>query len=201
MSPQVQERRHLTVVTRPRQVRVAYLIDAESTPTFLETLAVQHQRIIFPHAATCTRSVCEPIGEAYGTSDYRLFIGESLADWLAFWNDIFTISPYSRANWRALCLPASAVQDSEFVETLSNFLRKFAHRNGQHSPNIKWTATSLSVEELRSLASPYMGRRIDAHFQFERQESWHFPGVRIREKPFFGFSGGGFGQPVTRTGL
>jgi hypothetical protein len=150
--------------------------------------------LLFPYAATCTRAICDTGIDTHGAT-YSLFVGQNLSDWLAFWNHIFKLAPGTRANWKALCLPVNALSDLRTIEALTTFLRRFAYRNGQNPPCLNWISSALSEGELRSLASPFMSRKIDAIFQFLPEEAWSLPDLAAQEKFWFGFSGGGFGQP------
>jgi hypothetical protein len=161
---------------------------------FLELVSVRTGSLIFPYAATCAKAICDT-GTDTHWSTYSLFVGENLSDWLAFWNQIFTVAPGARANWKALCLPAQALTDLRTIEALTKFLRRFAFRNGQNSPYLNWISSALSESDLRSLASPFMSRKIDANFKFSVEEEWSLPALATRTKYWFGFRGGGLGQP------
>lgn len=127
--------------------------DVHDFSGFLELVAEQRGGLVFPYGATCARAVCESGGDS-NWSNYRLFIGEKLSDWIAFWNHIFTVSADARIGWRALCIPAVALSEQSMIDALTKFLRKYAHRSGQHPPTIDWVSSSLAESEIRFLASP-----------------------------------------------
>jgi hypothetical protein len=150
--------------------------------------------LIFPYAATCARAICDTGTDTHGAT-YSLFVGEKLSDWLAFWNHIFTVAPGTRAYWKAMCLPVHALSDVRTIEALTKFLRRFAYRGGQNPPYLNLISSVLSESELRSLASPFMSRKVDAIFRFSLRQEWSLPDLDTREKLWFDFSGGGLGQP------
>lgn len=177
-----------------RDIQQLQFDDSIDLPGFLELAADYRDGLVFPYGATCARAVCES-GSDNHWAGYSLFIGDKVSDWITFWNHIFTIGATGRGDWRALCLPANALSDQRVIDSLIKFLRRFAYRNGQHPPYINWISSSASEDELRSLASPFISRKVDAIPRFSIVEEWSFPELAKREKPWFGFSGGGFGEP------
>jgi hypothetical protein len=177
-----------------KEIQQLQFDDSVDFAGFLELASANTGGLLFPYAATCARAICDGGIDTHGAT-YSLFVGGKLSDWLAFWNHIFTVASGTRASWKALCLPPHALSDARTVEALTKFLRRFAYRNGQNPPYLKWISSALSESELRSLASPYMSGKIDAIFQFALEEEWSVPDLATREKFWFGFGGGGFGQP------
>jgi hypothetical protein len=178
----------------PKDIQQLQFDETIDLAGFLDLAAGRMGGLIFPYAATCVRTICDTGSESY-CSDYSLFIGDKLSDWLAFWNHIFIVAPGARATWKALCLPVQSITDARISESLTKFLRKLSYRNGQHPLYLRWVSSTLSEDDLRSLAAPYMNRKIDAIFQFANESTWHLPELPTKERHLFGFSGGGLGQP------
>lgn len=178
----------------PKEVQQLEFNDSVDFAAFLDLVSKHAGGLLFPYGATCAGAICET-GTNSDWSTYSVFIGENLSDWLAFWNHIFTVAPGARADWRALCLPGQALTDSRTVEALTQFLRRFVYRNGQNPPYLNWISSTLSENELRSLAASFAPRKIDAIFRFSVENEWSFPNLPREKKHWFGFSGGGFGQP------
>jgi predicted RNA-binding Zn-ribbon protein involved in translation (DUF1610 family) len=174
-----------------QQLRIDDSIDFAG---FIELVSGHAGGLIFPHAAACARAICNTGTDTHGGT-YNLFVGESLSDWLAFWNHIFTVAPGTRANWHALCLPVHALSHPRTIEALGKFLRRFAYRGGQNPPYLDLISSALSENELRSLAAPLMARKVDAIFRFSRHQEWSLSDSATRDRLGFGFGGGGFGQP------
>src|ERR1051326_3306777 len=180
----------------PKEIQQLECNDSIDFAGFLELVSNHRGGLLFPYGATCARAICEA-GTNTDWSTYTLFIGENLSDWLAFWNHIFSVAPSARADWRALCLPVRALTDSRTAGALAQFLRRFAYRNGQNPPYLNWVSSTLSKEELRSLASPFMPPKIDAMFRFSVEKEWSVADLLREKKHWFGFSRGGWGQPET----
>ncbi len=178
----------------PKEIQQLEFDDSIDFAGFLELASGHRGGLLFPYAATCAKAICDTGIDAHW-SKYSLFVGERLSDWLAFWNHIFTLAPGARAAWEALCVPAHALSDSRTIEALTKYLRRFAHRNGQNPPYLNWVSSTFSESDLRSLASPFISRKIDAICQFSTEEEWSLPALTAREKYRFGFSGGCLGQP------
>ncbi len=176
-----------------KEVKQLEFDDSVDFAGFLELTSGRASNLIFPYAATCARAICDTGTDTHWS--YSLFIGEKLSDWLAFWNHIFTVAPGARADWKAMCLPVQALTDLRTIEALTKFLRRFTYRSGQNPPYLNWISSTVSESELRSLASPFTSRKIDAIFKFSVEKEWALADLPVRKKYWVGFSGGGFGQP------
>jgi hypothetical protein len=146
-----------------------------SFASFLELVtAAERNSVVFPHGLAAARCTLNVRREGHDTG-YAIFVGESMEDWVAHWNHIFTVNPGGRTGWKALCLPAAQLSDPGFQPPLLAFLRRCTSRNGQHPPYITWISRELSEQELRDLSAPYRVRTLDAVFRFLRRPEWDFP--------------------------
>lgn len=168
--------------------------DSETFATLLEKLAEIRDSLVFPFVASASRAVVDTGLNTHGTS-YTIFVGDDLESWVAFWNHIFTLGAGSRDLWKMFCLPASVLQDAATIEALTKFFRRYAYRNGDHPPYIHWTSSSMTEEELKTLAAPFHGKKLDAYFRYSQRGGWSFPEMPPRETYSFGFRGGGIGTP------
>jgi hypothetical protein len=168
--------------------------DTENFATLLDKLSEYRQGLVFPFAASTARAVVNSGTETHHTS-YTIFVGDDLESWVSFWNHIFTLGPSSRDTWKMFCLPAEALQDKATIEALAKFLRHYAYRNGDSPPYIHWTSANLTEEELKALAAPFLGKKLDAYFRYSQRAPWLFPELPTRERYSFGFHGGGLGTP------
>ena len=168
--------------------------DGLDFPGFLELTAAQASSLVFPYEAACSRATCQGANESRWAA-YALFIGDKLSDWISFWNHIFFVSAGGRRGWRALCLSTAALSDQRTIDSLIKFLRKYAYRNGDRPPIIDWISSSASENELRSLAAPFISRKIDAFPRFSAIEEWHLPEAPEHKKFWPGLSDTSRGQP------
>lgn len=168
--------------------------ETESFASLLEKLSEFREALVYPFTAAAARAVVDSGGETHETS-YTIFVGDDLETWVTFWNHIFTLEAGSRETWKMFCLPRTALQDGATVEALGKFLRRYAHRNGNHPPTIHWTSASLTEEELKTLSAPFSRKKMDAYFRYSQRAAWSFPELKPSERYSFGFRGGGLGTP------
>ena len=168
--------------------------ETESFASLLEKLAESRDTLLYPCGASTSRAVVDTGMDTHGTT-YTIFVGDDLETWIAFWNHIFTLGPGSRDTWKAFCLPQAVLEDSTTFEALVKFLRRYAYRNGDHPPYIHWTSSTLTEDELKTLAAPFLTKKLDAYFRYSQRVPWSFPEMPAREHYGFGFRGGGFGAP------
>jgi hypothetical protein len=163
--------------------------------SFLELVtAAQPNTVVFPFhlaAARCTLNV----GREGHETGYAIFVGESVEDWIAHWNHIFTVNPEGRTGWKALCLPVAQLSDPSFQPALLAFLRKCTHRNGQHPPYVTWSSRVLSEQELRDLSAPYRVKTLDAVFRFVQRAEWDFPMLQPNDAISYGLPNIASGDP------
>jgi hypothetical protein len=178
----------------PKEVAQVTFNETFDFASFLEFVSVQPGQLIFPYAAAAARAIVDCGHDNYSTG-YTLFVGEDLADWLAFWNQIFTVGAGSRERWKMLCIPPTELKESRTIDALTKFLKKLAYRNGQNPPYIDWVSSKHTEDELRTMTEPFLSKRIDGVFRFSRRASWFFPELPERERYTFDFRGAVFGDP------
>jgi hypothetical protein len=158
--------------------------------SFLEHVSSQSGPITFPYSTAANRAVVDT-GDDW--RDYTLFVGDDVADWVAFWNHVFTMRPGSRERWRALCIPLAELQQERTIDALRRFLRKFAYAVGNGPATVNCISSEQSDTELRAVCAPLFSRHINVLFQFSSRAAWFFPQIQERERYTFQFRGTEFG--------
>jgi hypothetical protein len=167
---------------------------ADDLAAFLERFADRREQFVFPFSASAARAVVDS-GIGLHETTYTVYIGDDLESWISNWNHIFTLGAGSRADWKMFCLPPAELGNEKTIEALTKFLKKYAFRNGNHPPYINWTSANFTEDELKALAAPFQGKKLDAFFRYSRREPWSFPELPVRERYSFEFRGGGLGSP------
>jgi hypothetical protein len=168
---------------------------ADEFAALLELLAEHRDQPVSPYAAATARAVVNSGMDTHETT-YTVIVGDDLDSWISFWNHIFTLGAGSRANWKIFCVPSVELSNTRTIEALGKFFKRFAYRNGNHPPYINWTSATLTEDELKTLATPFQGKNLDAYFRYSRREPWSFPELPLRERYSFDFPGG-LGSPET----
>jgi hypothetical protein len=178
----------------PKEVAQVTFNETFDFASFLEFVSIQQEQLIFPYAAAAARAVVDCGQDNHWTS-YTLFVGGDVADWVAFWNQIFTIGASSRERWKVLCIPPTELKESRTIDALTKFLKKLAYRNAQSPPYIDWVSLNHTEDELRTMTEPFLSKRIDGIFRFSNRAGWFFPELPKRERYTFDFRGTVFGDP------
>jgi len=126
----------------------------------------------FPLQSCRSPNKREP-GARYARNTYTIFVGDSVEDWVSFWNHIFTQGQDWRKHWKAICLPADTIMDSETQAAFFDFLRKAAHRVGDHPPTLRWVSCTHSEKDLHEISAPFRWKKLDPiklHSQRKRRQ-------------------------------
>lgn len=120
---------------------------------------------------------------------YCVVIGDSVSDWLLFWNQVFITHSYQLDRWQTLCVSEEQLADEETLVALHAFLAKHSSRSGDGPANLYLRSTSVDHKSLAAIATKLRTRRgsvvLDASPQVENLPPWGIRHVRDAERETF----------------
>jgi hypothetical protein len=81
---------------------------------------------------------------------YRVFVGDSLYDFTAYWNELWMCGCWHCPHLHALWVPASLVSEPTFMQALAAFLYHYSGQHSSGSKTVEITSNTLSINELES---------------------------------------------------
>ena len=140
--------------------------------SFLDIVVSERNTVVFPYNLAAAQTSVNLARDTHETT-YTIFVGDSVEDWVSFWNHIFTQGQDWRKHWKAICLPADTIMDSETQAAFFDFLRKAAHRVGDHPPTLRWVSCTHSEKDLHEISAPFRWKKLDPiklHSQRKRRQ-------------------------------
>jgi DNA-directed RNA polymerase subunit RPC12/RpoP len=120
---------------------------------------------------------------------YCVIIGDTVSDWLMFWNQVFLTHSYQLDRWQTLCVSEDQLSDNETLVALHAFLAKHSSRSGDGPANLYLRSTSVDQDSLAAVATKLRTRRgsvvLDASAQAEGLPPWGMRQVRDAERATF----------------
>jgi hypothetical protein len=166
--------------------------------SFLDLVVSERNTVAFPYNLAAAQTSVNLARNTHETT-YTIFVGDSIEDWVSYWNHIFTMGEDSRKSWRAICLPADKIGDGETQRALFEFLRKSARRIGNHPPTLCWASCTHSEEDLHEISAPFRWKKLDPiklHSQRKKQidaisrvsqrKEWDLPTLKPEGATSFG---------------
>jgi hypothetical protein len=84
---------------------------------------------------------------------YRLFVGDSLNDFTAYWNELLLCGCWGVPHRNALWVPAALSRSAPFAEALAAFIYYCSGQHGSQRRAVEATSETLSSEELEVVCS------------------------------------------------
>jgi hypothetical protein len=167
--------------------------------SFLDLVVSERNTVVFPYNLAAAQTSVNLARDTHETT-YTIFVGDSVENWVSYWNHIFTQGQDWRKHWRAICLPADKIVDSETQRAFFEFLRKVARRIGDHPPTLHWVSCTHSEEDLHEISAPFRWkkldpiklhsqrkmRQLDAISRVSRRKEWDLPTLKPEGAISFG---------------
>jgi hypothetical protein len=138
-----------------------------------------------PACAAAARSKFFRPRELRNDSTYCLVVGDTASDWLMFWNQVFTLTPYQWSRWHTLCVAPDRFDDVDFVAALQAFLRRHGTRSGNNPPDFFLRSSSVGEDALRQISERIGAGRLDLIRRIEHLQVWSIRAVREEERDTF----------------
>jgi hypothetical protein len=84
---------------------------------------------------------------------YRLFVGDSLCDFSAYWNELRLCRCCGVPHRNALWVPTTLTRSASFIEALAALVYEYSGQHSSGSRSIEVTSETLSLAELETLCS------------------------------------------------
>jgi len=99
------------------------------------------------------------LNEGFARHDYqsvfRLFVGDSLRDFTAYWNELRLCGGWGVPHRNALWVPASLAESAQFIEALSAYAYEYSGQHSSGSRHVEVTSESLSSAALETICSAF----------------------------------------------
>jgi hypothetical protein len=110
---------------------------------------------------------------------YRLFVGNSLNDFIAYWNELRLCRCWGIPHRNALWIPSALTQSAPFVEALAALIFDYSGQHSSGSRSVEVTSETVASEELEAVCSelakgkPRLAARpIDGTTRRSRLQQW-----------------------------
>ena len=90
--------------------------------------------------------------DPYGHT-YRVFVGDSLHDFTAYWNELRICGCWAVPHRYALWVPVAMTREPAFIEALRAFLYEYSGKHSSGSRSVEVTSETMSSGDLESLCS------------------------------------------------
>ena len=84
---------------------------------------------------------------------YRMFIGDSLRDFTAYWNELLLCGCWGVPHRNALWVPAALIQSAPFIEAFASLIYDYSGQHSSGSRFVEVTSDTLSTADLEAVCS------------------------------------------------
>lgn len=160
----------------PSQIKTL-AIDENSEPDEFFSKMGATRGLVFPIQFSELNTDFQEISNSYIHDNFSIVIGDSLWDWIYFWNRIFLLPSWRRSQLSQIYLPSSFLESEKNISGLKEFISSQIYRTGSHPPKIFFVSHDIAKDKLEQIAKE-ITTGIDAYPSITELARNSFPTIK-----------------------
>lgn len=128
------------------------IVDRNSKPDDFFDKMTQTRGLVFPIELSELYTDFQEIKDSYRHDNFCIVVGNSLWDWIYFWNRIFLLSRWRRRYLSQVCIPYYFIESEEILKSFKRFLSLYIYGGGSGPPKILFVSHDIDKKNLDKIA-------------------------------------------------